>query len=82
MNRRIYKFRIMHRTPLVLATALLTSVSAFAQTEINDEEGLKTIAKNLNGHYVLTQNITLWFNDFSQRSTICCNSLREVATSI
>lgn len=59
MNRRIYKFRIMHRTPLVLATALLTSVSAFAQTEINDEEGLKTIAKNLNGHYVLTQNITL-----------------------
>ena len=28
--------RIMHRTPLVLATALLTSVSAFAQTEIND----------------------------------------------
>lgn len=59
MNRRIYKLRIMHRTPLVLATALLTSVSAFAQTEINDEEGLKTIAKNLNGHYVLTQNITL-----------------------
>ena len=34
-------FRIMHRTPLVLATALLTSVSAFAQTEINDEAGLK-----------------------------------------
>lgn len=30
-------FRIMHRTPLVLAIALLTSVSAFAQqTEIND----------------------------------------------
>ena len=52
-------FRIMHRTPLVLATALLTSVSAFAQTEINDEAGLKAIAKDLNGHYVLTQNITL-----------------------
>ena len=51
--------RIMHRTPLVLATALLTSVSAFAQTEINDEAGLKAIAKDLNGHYVLAQNITL-----------------------
>lgn len=51
--------RIMHRTPLILATALLTSVSAFAQTEINDEAGLKAIAKDLNGSYVLTQNITL-----------------------
>ena len=51
--------RIMHRTPLVLATALLTSASAFAQTVINDEAGLKTIAKDLNGSYVLTQNITL-----------------------
>ena len=51
--------RIMHRTPLVLATALLTSVSAFAQTEINDEAGLKAFAKDLNGHYVMTQNITL-----------------------
>ena len=51
--------RIMHRTPLVLATALLTSVSAFAQTGINDETGLKAIANNLNGDYVLTQDITL-----------------------
>ena len=51
--------RIMHRTPLILATALLTSVSAFAQTEINDEAGLKAIAKDLNGSYVLAQNITL-----------------------
>lgn len=51
--------RIMHRTPLVLATALLTSVSAFAQTEISDVAGLKAIAKDLNGNYVLTQNITL-----------------------
>ena len=59
MNRRIYKLRIMHRMPLVLATALLTSVSAFAQTEINDEAGLKAIANDLNGSYVLTQNITL-----------------------
>ena len=51
--------RIMHRTPLILATALLTSVSAFAQTEINDEAGLKAIANDLNRSYVLTQNITL-----------------------
>lgn len=51
--------RIMHRTPLVLATALLTSVSAFAQTKISTEAQLKDIAKNLNGKYVLTQNITL-----------------------
>ena len=51
--------RIMHRTPLVLATALLTSVSAFAQTEISSEAQLKAIATNLNGDYVLTQDITL-----------------------
>lgn len=51
--------RIMHRTPLVLATALLTSVSAFAQTQISTEAQLKDIANDLNGKYVLTQNITL-----------------------
>ena len=51
--------RIMHRTPLVLATALLTSVSAFAQTKISTEAQLKAIATNLTGHYVLTQDITL-----------------------
>ncbi|MEE0335920.1 MAG: hypothetical protein U0I89_01285, partial [Prevotella sp.] len=49
----------MHRTPLVLATALLTSVSAFAQTEISTEAQLKAIANNLNGDYVLTQDIEL-----------------------
>ena len=51
--------RIMHRTPLVLATALLTSVSAFAQTKISTEAQLKAIATNLNDNYVLTQDITL-----------------------
>lgn len=59
MNRRIYKLRIMHRMPLVLATALLTSVSVFAQTEISTEAQLKAIANNLSGTYVLTQDITL-----------------------
>ena len=56
--------RIMHRTPLVLATALLTSVSAFAQTEISTEAQLKAIANNLNGDYVLTQDITLSDNEW------------------
>lgn len=51
--------RITHRTSLVLATALLTSASAFAQTEISDEAQLRAIADNLNGSYVLTQDITL-----------------------
>ena len=54
-------FRIMHRTPLVLATALLTSVSAFAQTKISTEAQLKAI--DLNGDYVLTQDITLSDNE-------------------
>lgn len=51
--------RITHRTSLVLATALLTSASAFAQTEISTEEQLRAIANDLNGSYVLTQDITL-----------------------
>ena len=53
--------RIMYRTTLVLAIALLTSVSAFAQTQtkISTEAQLKDIAKNLNDNYVLTQDITL-----------------------
>lgn len=59
MNRRIYKLRIMHRMPLVLATALLTSVSVFAQTKIRTEEQLKAIANNLSGMYVLENDITL-----------------------
>lgn len=61
MNRIIYKLRIMHRMPLVLATALLTSVSAFAQTEIkiSTEAQLKAIANNLSGTYVLENDITL-----------------------
>jgi len=59
MNRRIYKLRIMHRMPLVLATALLTSVSVFAQTKISTEAQLKAIANNLSGTYVLENDITL-----------------------
>ena len=61
--------RIMHRTPLVLATALLTSVSAFAQTKINDEAGLKAIANDLSGTYVLTQDITLSDNEWTPIGT-------------
>lgn len=51
--------RITHRTSLVLATALLTSASAFAQTKISTEAQLRAIADDLNGSYVLTQDITL-----------------------
>lgn len=69
MNRRIYKLRIMHRMPLVLATALLTSVSAFAQTKISSEAQLKAIANDLNGKYVLTQNITLSDNEWTPIGT-------------
>ena len=60
-------FRIMHRTPLVLATALLTSVSAFAQTKISTEAQLKAI--DLNGNYVLTQDITLSDNEWTPIGT-------------
>ena len=59
--------RIMHRTPLVLATALLTSVSAFAQTKISTEAQLKAI--DLNGNYVLTQDITLSDNEWTPIGT-------------
>ena len=59
--------RIMHKTPLVLATALLTSVSAFAQTEISTEAQLKAI--DLNGNYVLTQDITLSDNEWTPIGT-------------
>ena len=62
-------FRIMHRTPLVLATALLTSVSAFAQTEISTEEQLKAIANDLSGTYVLKNDITLSDNEWTPIGT-------------
>ena len=51
--------RITHRTSLVLATALLTSASAFAQTKISTEAQLRAIANDLNGSYVLEKDITL-----------------------
>lgn len=51
--------RITHRTSLVLATALLTSASAFAQTKISTEAQLRAIADDLNGSYVLENDITL-----------------------
>lgn len=44
---------------MVLATALLTSASAFAQTKISTEEQLRAIANDLNSSYVLENDITL-----------------------
>lgn len=57
--------RITHRTSLVLATALLTSASAFAQTtKISTEAQLRAIANDLNGSYVLENDITLSDNEW------------------
>lgn len=54
-------FRTIHRTTLVLAIALLTSVSAFAQTqtEISTEAQLQAITNDLKGNYVLKNDIEL-----------------------
>lgn len=44
---------------LLLALALMTSSGAFAQTQISDVAGLKAIANNLEGEYILAADITL-----------------------
>ena len=43
----------------VLAFAMLAAIGASAQTQITDEAGLKAIANDLAGSYVLTNDITL-----------------------
>ena len=43
----------------VLAFAMLAAMGASAQTQITDEAGLKAIANDLAGSYVLTNDITL-----------------------
>ena len=44
---------------LVFAFALVASLGASAQTQITDEAGLRAIASNLSGDYVLANDITL-----------------------
>lgn len=44
---------------LAIAAFTVCSVGGFAQTQISDEAGLKAIANDLTGSYVLTQDITL-----------------------
>lgn len=44
---------------LVLAFALAASLGASAQTQITDEAGLRAIASNLSGDYVLANDITV-----------------------
>ena len=43
----------------VLAFAMLAAMGASAQTQITDEAGLKAIANDLAGSYVLANDITL-----------------------
>ena len=44
---------------MAFAAALLLSSAVSAQTRITDEAGLKAIANDLNGNYVLAADITL-----------------------
>ena len=52
-------FKSLLKKSLVLVAALAASFSASAQTQINDEAGLRAIANDLTGKYVLTADITL-----------------------
>ena len=44
---------------MAFAAAILLSSAVSAQTQITDEAGLKAIANDLNGNYVLAADITL-----------------------
>lgn len=54
------KFDILKiRKSSALALMLMASAAGWSQTQISDEAGLKAIANDLTGEYVLTQDITL-----------------------
>ncbi len=55
MNKTLLKFK----KTFVFAIAVLASSGISAQTQISDEAGLKAIADDLSGEYVLTSDITL-----------------------
>ena len=55
MNKTLLKFK----KTIVFAIAVLASSGISAQTQISDENGLKAIAEDLAGEYVLTDDITL-----------------------
>lgn len=54
-------FKTLHilKRSLVVAVALIASLGMSAQTQITDEAGLKAIANDLSGSYVLANDITL-----------------------
>ena len=55
----MFKTLLKLKKSLVMAIALMASVGVYAQTQITDEAGLKAIADDLAGSYVLANDITL-----------------------
>lgn len=53
------KTKLLYAKAAMFALACFSSVGVWGQTKITDENGLKEIAKNLDGDYVLENNITL-----------------------
>ncbi len=55
----MFKPLLQLKKSLVLTIALMASMGVYAQTQITDEAGLKAIANDLAGNYVLANDITL-----------------------
>lgn len=53
------KTKLLYVKTAMFALACISSVGVFGQTKITNEDGLKAIAKDLNGDYVLENDITL-----------------------
>ena len=53
------KTKLLYAKTAMFALACFSSVGVWGQTKITDENGLKAIAENLAGDYVLENNITL-----------------------
>ena len=55
----MFKSLLRQKKSLVMLIALMASVGVFAQTQVTSEAGLKAIANDLAGNYVLANDITL-----------------------
>ena len=53
------KTKLLCAKTAMFALACFSSIGVWGQIKITDENGLKAIAENLNGDYVLENNITL-----------------------
>ena len=53
------KTKLLCAKTAMFALACFSSIGGWGQIKITDENGLKAIAENLNGDYVLENNITL-----------------------